>query len=47
MFAVKGHDVFIFTNSRVRKVLRCNVQICETDINESEEEKKQKIKLRM
>ena len=42
VFAVKGNDVFIFTNGSVRKVLRCNVQICETDINESEEEKKQK-----
>ena len=42
VFAVKGIDVFIFTKGSVRKVLRCNVQICETNINESEEEKKQK-----
>ena len=29
VFAVKGNHIFIFANGSVRKVPRCNVQICE------------------
>ena len=29
VFAVKGRDLFIFANGGVRKVPRCNIQLCE------------------
>ena len=37
VFAVKGRDIFIFANGSVRKVPRCNVQLCETEDDDSEE----------
>ena len=38
VFAVKGKDVFIFANGNVRKVPRCNVQLCESEEEESKNE---------
>ena len=38
VFAVKGNEVFIFANGSVRKVPRCNVQLCKTEVTESESE---------
>ena len=35
VFAVKGKDVFIFANGNVRKVSRCNVQLCKSEEEES------------
>ena len=32
LFTVTGNDVFIFANSCVRKVPRCNVQLCEAEV---------------
>ena len=29
VFAVKGRDVFVFTNGNIRKIPRCNVQLSE------------------
>lgn len=40
MFAVKGNDIFIFVNGSVRKVPRCNVQICEREYEDDEEKGK-------
>ena len=37
VFAVKGRDIFVFANGSVRKVQRCNVQLCETEDDDSEE----------
>ena len=34
MFAVNGKDVFVFANGSVRKVPRCNVQLCEEEMME-------------
>ena len=34
VFAVKGKDVFIFANGNVRKVPRCNVQLCKSEEDE-------------
>ena len=29
MFATNGNDIFIFANGNIRKVLRCNAQLCD------------------
>ena len=44
VFAVKGNDIFIFANISVRKVPRCNVQVCErqNEDNEGKNEEKQR-----
>ena len=35
VFATNGNDIFIFANGNVRKVPRCNIQLCEKeDANE-------------
>ena len=31
VFAVKGNDIFFFANGSVRKVPRCNMQLCEKE----------------
>ena len=36
--AVKGREVFVFANGNVKKVPRCNVQLCEAEDDENEEE---------
>ena len=38
VFATKNKDIFIFANGNVRKVPRCNVQLCESEEEESENE---------
>ena len=32
VFACNGNDVFIFANGNIRKVPRCNVQLCDKDV---------------
>ena len=32
VFATNGNDVFIFANGNIRKVLRCNVQLCDNGV---------------
>ena len=45
VFAVKNKkDVFIFTNGNVRKVPRCNVQLCASEKDESKTEDCKKLK---
>ena len=36
--AVKGREVFVFATGNVKKVPRCNVQLCEVENDENEEE---------
>ena len=36
VFAINGRDVFVLANGSVRKVPRCNVQICEEELMEDE-----------
>ena len=38
VFASQGNDVFIFANGSVRKVPRCNIQLCENEMNTEESE---------
>ena len=38
VLAVTGKDVFIFSNGNVRKVPRCNVQLCKSEEEESKNE---------
>ena len=40
VFAIKGIDMFILANGIVRKVPRCNMQICERE-NEDDEGKRE------
>ena len=40
VFAVKGRDIFIFANGGIKKVPRCNIQLCESEDEEIDEEKK-------
>ena len=42
MFAVKGRDIFIFTNGGVEKVPKCNIQLCEPEDDDNDEEKEKK-----
>ena len=44
VFAVKGRDIFIFANGGIKKVPRCNIQLCEPEDDENAEEKEEKIK---
>ena len=37
--AVKGRDIFIFANGGIKKVPRCNIQLCESEDEEIEEDK--------
>ena len=39
VFTVNGGDVFIFANGNIRKIPRCNIQLCDkvVDIDEEEE----------
>ena len=39
VFAVNGGDVFIFANGNIRKVSRCNIQLCDRVVEIDEEEK--------
>ena len=39
VFAKNGNDIFVFANGNVRKVPRCNIQLCEKEM-ENEKEKK-------
>ncbi len=32
MFASNGNDIFIFANGNIRKVSRCNVQLCDNGV---------------
>ena len=32
VFVINGGDVFIFVNGNIRKVLRCNVQLCDNGV---------------
>ena len=43
MVASKGNDIFIFANGNIRKVPKCNIQICEKETRD-EEESAEKIK---
>ena len=40
VFSVQGNSVFLFANRSMRKVLRCNIQLCESEdgIDEKSEE---------
>ena len=42
VFKAKGSDVLIFANGSVRKVLKCNIQLCEVELEENENEKLRK-----
>ena len=44
VFAVNGKDVLVFANSSLRKVPRCNVQLCEEEMIEGENNDKKDIK---
>ena len=44
VFAVKGRDIFIFANGGIKKVPRCNIQLCEPEDDENDEEKEEKSK---
>ena len=33
MFASNGNDIFIFANGNIRKVPRCNVQLCDNGVD--------------
>ena len=44
VFAIKVNDIFISTNGSVRKVPRCNVQICEREDEADEEKREEKQK---
>ena len=47
MFLVNGGDVFIFANGNIRKVPRCNVQLCDRGVEtEKDEEGKNMTKVR-
>ena len=37
--AVNGKDIFVFANGSVKKVPRCNIQLCEAEDDENDEEK--------
>ena len=39
VFAMNGNDIFVFANGNVRKVPRCNVQLCEKEMETEKEEK--------
>ena len=39
VFAVKGRDISIFANGGIKKVPRCNIQLCESEDEEIDEEK--------
>ena len=42
VFAVNGKDVFVFANGSIRKVPRCNVQLCEEEMVEDKEADRKK-----
>ena len=44
VFAVKGRDIFILANSGVKKVPRCNIQLCEPEDDENDDEKEEESK---
>ena len=44
MFAVKRRDIFIFVNGGVKKVPRCNIQLCEPEDDGNDEEKEEESK---
>ena len=44
VFAVKGIDIFIFANSGIKKVPRCNIQLCEPEDDDNDEEKEEESK---
>ena len=45
VFAIKGIDVFVFANGNIRKIPRCNVQLCEKfEEEEKKEENDKKVK---
>ena len=47
VFTVKGGDVFIFANGNIRKIPRCNVQLCDKGVEtERDEEGKNMTKVR-
>lgn len=39
VFARNGNDIFVFANGNIRKVPRCNVQLCEKGAETEKEEK--------
>ena len=41
---MKGKEVFVFAISNVKKVTRCNVQLCEAEDDETDEEKEEESK---
>ena len=44
VFAVKGRDITIFVNGGVKKVPRCNIQLCEPEDDDNDEEKEEESK---
>ena len=38
---MKGREVFVFANGNVKKLPRCNVQLCEAEVDENEEEERE------
>ena len=38
----KGREIFVFANGSVKKVPRCNIQLCEAEDDENYEEKENK-----
>ena len=46
MFASNGNDIFIFANRNIRKVLRCNNQLCDKGV-ENDKDKGEKNKARV
>ena len=39
VFARNGNDIFVFANGNVRKVPRCNVQLCDKEMETEKGEK--------
>ena len=46
VFASNGNDIFIFANGNIRKVPRCNVQLCDKEV-ENDKGKREKIEARV
>ena len=42
--AVKGREIFVFANGSVKKVPRCNIQLCEAEDDDNDEEKEEESK---
>ena len=42
--AVKGREIFVFANGSVKKVPRCNIQLCEAEDDGNDEEKEEESK---